>query len=202
MAEPLFSIIMTVFVPWELLPRALACVMQQRYRYWELLVVVDGPGPDAGYQPRRLIRQLQQSLSQRCEILELPRAAGCFGNVGRRQGLDHVRGDYVVWVNHDNLLTPDYLATHAENIARSPGCLSVVGIDYWRGDRYHGQLPRRLACGQLDLLCYAVPRATALQVNAFGGDASTVYAADWLTFAACQSLLPVERSTAVVGTHF
>jgi hypothetical protein len=53
-----------------------------------------------------------------------------------------------------------------------------------------------------DLLCFAVPTQTALKVNAFGGRAERVYAADWLTFNACQKLLLIEHNHKLVGTHF
>ena len=198
-----FSIIMTVFESWHFLPRALSCVMQQDYPHWELILAVDGPAQPGPFSPQQLVHQVRrQTAPRRVEILSLPRAEGCFGNVGRHRALDHATGDYVCWVNHDNLIAPQYLSAHARNVAESPGCLSVVDIDLWKQGRYFGRYPRRFAVNQIDLLCFAVPLATARAVNAFGGDATTVYAADWLTFDACQKLLPVKHNRQLVGTHF
>lgn len=198
-----FSIIATVFEPLLLLPRLIACVSQQTHRDWELLLFVDGPSPRGAFHPRRILTQARKCCpEQRIELWELPRAAGCFGNIGRHEGLKHARGAYVCWVNHDNLIAPEYLAAHCENIERRPGCLSVVDVELWKRDRYYGRYPRRFACGGIDLLCFAVPLATAQSVNAFGGEMSRIYAADWLVFDACRRELPLEHNRRLVGTHF
>lgn len=198
-----FSIVMTVFEPFHLLPRALSCVIQQGYTNWELLIVIDGDSPSNQFVPRKLVQQLQQHHPElRIQIWNLKRAAGCFGNVSRNFALKHVTGDYICWVNHDNLITPDYLDAHLQNIKKTPGCLSVVDIQLWKNDRYFGRYPRRFAASQIDLLCYALPAETARRVNAFGGPAERVYAADWLAFDACRKLIPLEHNRHLVGTHF
>jgi glycosyltransferase involved in cell wall biosynthesis len=198
-----FSIVMTVFETFSLLPRALSCVAQQTLADWELLVVVDGPAPLREFAPLHLVRQMRKALPRRrIDVWELPRSEGCHGNVGRNFALDQARGDYVCWVNHDNLIAPGYLAAHQENIDRRPGCLSVVDVDLWKRDRFHGRYPRRYAASQIDLLCFAIPLAVAREVNAFGGAMSRVYAADWLTFNACRKLIPIEHNRKIVGTHF
>jgi glycosyltransferase involved in cell wall biosynthesis len=197
-----FSIVMTAFEPFELLPRALCCVLAQSHLEWELVVVVDGPPPGA-FAPERLVGQLGACFgTRRVEVHHLPRAEGCYGNVARNFGLGRVRGDYVCWVNHDNLIAPAYLEAHRENVEKSPGCVSVVDIDLWQGDRYHGRYPRRMAASNIDLLCFAVPTTLARRVDAFGGKAAGVYAADWLVFDACRKLAPVEQNRRLVGTHF
>ncbi len=168
-------------------------------RLGELLLVVHGPSPLDRFAPRRVVQKLQRHFPHnRMEIWQLPRAAGCFGNVGRNFALNHVRGDYVCWINHDNLVTPQYLIAHLKNIEKRPGCLSVVDIDLWISCRY----PRRFAQSQIDLLCFAVPLTIARRVNAFGGESSRVYAADWSTFDNCRRLLPIEYNRQIVGTHF
>lgn len=198
-----FSIVMTAFEPWLLLPRALACVGQQTHSVWEVIVAVDGPCPDGPDDPRRVIQSFRQHHPRHSiELLELPRAAGCFGNVGRNVALSRGTGDYVCWVNHDNLIAPDYLATHAENIRSQPGCISVVGIEYWTGGTCHGSFPRQLARSKIDLLNFSVPMDLARRVQAFGGNHQRVYAADWLTFADCRRHAPVVQSSRIVGCHF
>ena len=198
-----FSIVVSVFEPFALLPRALSCVLAQTHADWELLVVVDGPPPRKGFAPKRIVGQLAARFGgRRFEAHHLPRAAGCYGNVARSFGLQLARGDYVCWVNHDNLIAPAYLEAHRENIEKTPGCVSVVDVDLWKGDRYHGRYPRRMAKSRIDLLCFAVPAELARRVDAFAGRSSRVYAADWLAFDACRKLAPVEHNRRLVGTHF
>ena len=203
MQLPSFSIIMTVFEPFDLLPRAITSVCRQEYESWELLLVVDGSAPDGAFDPRKIVEQMQSAFPRnRIELWTLPRAAGCYGNVGRNFALQHATGDYVCWVNHDNLISPRYLAAHCENIRKTPGCLSIVDIDLWEQDQYRGLFPQKIARSRIDLLCFAVPLETARRVNAFGGKSSKIYAADWITFNACRQLLPIEHRHEVVGTHF
>jgi len=198
-----FSLVMTVFETWDFLPRAIGCVLQQQYPHWELILVVDGPSPAELPGPAAMLRQLRRCrFPQRIELLELPRAEGCWGNVGRRAGLDAARGEYVCWINHDNLIAPRYLSAHAENIARCDPCVSVVEIDLWQRHRYRGRFPRRLQRSRIDLLCYSIPTATAREVEAFGPHMERVYAADWEVFDACYRRLPVEWSHELVGMHF
>lgn len=199
----LFSIVMTAYDTWSLLPRALSTIVQQEWRDWELLLVSDGPAPTGAYSPHRLLRQIERRLpGRRLELWELPAAPGCFGNRGRNFALAHARGEYVCWVNHDNLLAPRYLAAHAENAGRVAGCVSVVDIDYWKDDVYHGRYPRALRQSRIDLLNFAVPLELARSVNAFGGAMETVYAADWLVFDACRRRTPVEWTRQLAGAHF
>lgn len=202
--EPCITIVMTVFESWDLLPRAVACVMQQDYPHWELILAVDGPAPTQEYSPRQMVHQLHRLLpKKRVELLELPRSPGCWGNVGRHEALRHARGDYVCWVNHDNLITARYLSAHVENIREAAGpCVSVVDIEWWQNDRYRGRLPQAWRSGKIDLLCYAIPLTTAREICAFGPEMQTVYAADWLVFDRSRSRLPVIQNQIVVGTHF
>lgn len=198
-----FSLIMTVYDTLHFLPRALACVQLQDHPQWELLVVLDGPARDDRYSPSRLLDSLRRRLpKRRLECWEVPRAEGRFGNAARHFALQHAAGDYVCWINHDNLVFPNYLSAHAANVSKTPGCVSVVDVDFWKDERYHGRYPRALSRSRIDLLNFAVPLTAARAVDAFGGDMEKVYAADWLTFDACRKRCPVEWSHVLAGVHF
>lgn len=198
-----FSLVMTVFETWEFFPRALSCVLQQTDPDWELLIVVDGPAPEELPGPRAVLRALERwKIPQRIEVIELPRAEGCWGNVGRARGLQMATGDYVCWINHDNLIAPNYLSAHRENLERTPRCVSVVDIDLWQRHVYRGRFPQQLRRSRVDLLSLAVPVDVAREVAAFGPAMERIYAADWEVFQACRAALPVEWNHTVVGTHF
>lgn len=200
---PKISIVMTLYETYHFLPRAFAGVMQQNYANWELILVSDGPAAREKYDPRRIFRTLQRGFpSNRAEFHELPRAPGCYGNAARAFGLTRAEGDYVCWVNHDNLISPDYLRTHARNIRRRPGCLSVVDIDLWKEERYRGRFPRGYRCGKIDLLCYALPTEIARELEAFGPEVERLYAADGKLFEAAARVLSIEHERRLVGTHF
>lgn len=213
---------MTVFEPYRLLPRAITDVCRQKYLDWELLILQDGevPGEEAvdefkresdttrmtGFMPAHIVSATTPVLGagHRIELISLPRAEGCFGNVGRHKAMEQSQGDYICWVNHDNQISPDFLRAHKENIYRTPGCISLVSIDYWKGSIYHGVFPRagELIFRHVDMLCYALPLDVAKEVDAFGPDMEDSGAADWITLQRAMEIAPVERSLGIVGTHF
>lgn len=201
--SPKFTIVMTVFETYELLKRAGQSVIWQSNPSWELLVIADGPSSKEQEFAQSTIRQLILNRPEnRIELHSLNLAPGCHGNVARNHALNLARGEYICWVNHDNLIHPEYLASHQYNFDQNPNCLSVVDIDLWIGNRYHGIYPRAFQRSKVDLLCFSMPTRTAKQINAFGGTASNVYAADWIAFDAAHKKLPILHQQKTVGVHF
>lgn len=203
-----FSVIMTLFDTCHFLPRALMGLLRQEHEAWELLIAQDGPLTDEqtrAFSPRRVLEEVADLAGEhRLELFVLPRAEGCVGNVGRRRLLKQAVGDYVCWVNHDNLIAPRYLAAHAENVVAEPGCLSLVRIDYWKGGRFRGTLPPAkgpLSYGNVDLLNFALPLTTAREL-AFPSTHDRRYDADWHTFSSAQRALKTRQHPHIVGVHF
>lgn len=197
-----FSIIMSVWQPWEYTRHALASLIPQVHQDWELILVADGemsPVVDI------FLRAFSHWPERRIVTVDSPRVEGIWGNRARRLGLDHCQGDYVCWVNHDNVVFPDYLSSHARNIEKTPGCLSVVNIECWVKSRYYGLFPfgePRLT--KIDLMNFAMPLGIARQVDAFGPAMEKIHHADWLTYEAASKLIPVERvpeKATPVGIH-
>ncbi len=205
-----FTIVVTVFSPYDVFVRLLTGIFRQRYTDWELIVVLDGPVPEdqMEFHPRRYVwamgnRWESEVMPDKVRFLTLPRAEGCWGNVSRHAAMDEATGHYICWVNHDNTVTPDFLMTHRENIKSKPGCISVVSTDHWKGAKYHGVFPRdTIAFRHIDLLCYAMPLEIAREIGAFGPEDQTIHNADWLTMERAMKLRPVVRSDTVVATHF
>jgi hypothetical protein len=119
-----------------------------------------------------------------------------------------------VWINHDNLVWPTYLAAHVGNLRSEPNLVSLVGVDLWQGGLFRKRLPELLEpargvvgghglrAGRVDLLNYALPRGLALGVDAFGTGMEREYAADWTTLEACLKTAGWRMSEGVVGVHF
>jgi len=198
-----FSIVMTVHETWFHLPRALSAVLQQTCPDWELILVSDGAVESSEYAPVKLFQQIRRHHPHAdLQFLEIEPAPGCFGNRARHRGMHQAKGDYICWVNHDNLIHPDYLETHLLNFVQSPYCLSVVDIELWKDHVYRGRFPQSLRRSRIDLLNIALPLKTALEIDAFGPACERIYAADWSLFQAASEKLEVEWTHKIVGTHF
>lgn len=146
-----FSIIMSAWENWTDLRKSMACIRLQQYQNWELIVVCDG---QPTIEAAKIYHKVQKRMgNRRVDIVVADRVEGIWGNRARNIGLDHCRGDYVCWVNHDNVIFPTYLQRHFDNIAGAKeggefAPISIVNIDTWvitsRGShRYCGGIPGR-----------------------------------------------------------
>jgi hypothetical protein len=194
-----FSVVITVYEKDQVfLPRAMTCLLNQTFQDFEVIVVVDGEGPLSPYDPGHVC-----GATVPAEVAYRP-PSGTIGFRERNYALRLVGGEYVAWLNVDNLVYPNWLANHRENVRDAPGAISVVNIQYWQLRDYWGVLPRALAYGELDLLNYALPAALARRLNVFGPDVEHLDYADWIAFERCAREAPVvwRRDQPVCACHF
>lgn len=98
---PSLSVLMPVYrVKEEHLRAAIRSVLQQTEREWEL-VIVDDASPDS--HVKRVIDEMAGS-DPRIRPVMLDTNQGIAGATDR--GLEHARGDYVAFLDHDDLLHP------------------------------------------------------------------------------------------------
>jgi glycosyltransferase involved in cell wall biosynthesis len=194
-----FSVVITVFERDQIfLPRAVSCLMNQTFRDFEVVVVVDGDTPLEQYEPNRIFGG---KLPVR--VVYLPRSS-TIGFRERHHSLELVHGEYVAWLNVDNLVYPNWLQNHFTNIRDCRGSISVVNIQYWLKHDYWGVLPKALAYGELDLLNFALPTALAREEKVFGPTEEHIPYADWLAFERCTKKAPViwDRNQSICACHF
>lgn len=205
------TVVMTLFKRVELFPHALQSLLWQTHQEWELLVLEDGAHPHARQAFRVLVGD-NPGLARRARYVECPLpagAAGPWGHALRRQGLAMAAGEYVCWVSHDNLLHPEYLQLHRENVRPGVPCVSLVPVDYWAGCWYDRRLPPawgkgvRPAVGDLDLVNMCVPTRAARAVGAFAEPHDALKEAGHLAYEALAAALPVVLNERAVGAaHF
>src|SRR5262249_15422571 len=147
-----FTVVLSVFGPHQaFLPRVLTGLMNQSFKDFELLVIVDGEEPLRPFDPEVLC---QQTVPGR--VVYRPRS-NTDGHRERHHALSLAGGTYITWLNSDNLVYPNWLQNHYANVSDNVGAISIVNVQYWRNDLYRGVLPRTLALGEMDLLNFALP---------------------------------------------
>jgi glycosyltransferase involved in cell wall biosynthesis len=194
-----FSVVITVHAQDQIfLPRAMTCLLNQAFRDFEVIVVVDGEEPLDPYEPHHVCGK---TVSAR--VVYRPRSK-TIGFRERHHSLGLAGGEYIAWLNADNLVYPNWLQSHHANVRDRRGAISVVNVQYWRWQDYRGVFPRALAYGELDLLNYALPLDLARRLNVFGPDVEAVPHADWIAFERCAREAPVvwDRDQPVCGCHF
>src|SRR5262245_1874143 len=194
-----FSVVITVQQKDQIfLPRAATCLLNQSFQDFEVLIMVDGETPLSEYDPHQICAKTIPA-----QVMYLPRS-NTVGFRERNRSLQLAKGEYVAWLNVDNLVYPHWLQYHHENLLTSPGAVSVVNIQYWQRANYWGILPRALAYGEFDLLNFALPLALARKLNVFGPDVENIAYADWVAFDRASKEAPVvwNRDQPVCACHF
>jgi glycosyltransferase involved in cell wall biosynthesis len=115
-SQPLISIITPVFdtpVPW--LREAVESVLAQVYENWELLLIDDG-STDVD-----LLRTLPVlgARDRRIRVIKLESHQGISAALNR--GLDLAPGEWVTFLDHDDLLEPDALFQNVKLLQENPG---------------------------------------------------------------------------------
>lgn len=122
-SRPRLSIVVPLYAtPYPLLRAVLGSLLDQAYSNFEVILVDDAPFAPSGPAVKKLVRD-----DPRVRLIECERNGGisCATNMGVRAAT----GDFVLFVDHDDELTPDALLTFAESISRS------TNTDVWYSDQ-------------------------------------------------------------------
>ena len=118
---PRFSVI-TIFLDAERYIReAIDSVFAQTYDSWELVLVDDGSTDGS----TRIARQFAERFPDRVRYVEHAGHANRGMSASRNLGVDRASGDYVAFLDADDVYLPRRLERHAEIIARHPGVACV-----------------------------------------------------------------------------
>jgi hypothetical protein len=114
-SQPLVSILTPVFntpVPW--LREAVESVLAQAYENWELVLIDDGStAPDLTHALPGLATR-----DRRIRLVRLETHQGISAALSR--GLDVARGDWITFVDHDDVLEPDALFQNVTLLQENP----------------------------------------------------------------------------------
>lgn len=99
--SPLISVIVPVYKVEKYLPACLDSLLAQTYRNFELIVVNDG-SPDSCWQI------MQRYAAQDARVRIFNKENGGVSSA-RNFGLDVARGEYIGFVDSDDLVLPQYL---------------------------------------------------------------------------------------------
>jgi glycosyltransferase involved in cell wall biosynthesis len=185
MIPPLVSVIIPCYRQSRYLQTALESVLNQTYSSIEAILVNDGSDDNtsaiaAAYEGR--IRYIYQE------------NAGV--STARNAGIRAAQGDYLLFLDADDVLHPEAIACQVHGMAGKPNRLSVMGFEFFEGDP---PLPLRQRPCQMEPLallpaligtcfgpphCYMCSRSMAVAVGAFDGGSTPCEDYDfWLRLA-------------------
>lgn len=115
---PMVSVIIPTYKRSEMLPRAIASVLNQTYQTIQV-VVVDDNNPDTEY--RKNTEQLMEHYSADTRVKYIKHSKNMNGSVARNTGINNSDGDIVAFLDDDDFYYPEkiekqvtYLLSHPE----------------------------------------------------------------------------------------
>lgn len=114
----LVSVIVPVYNVEDYIADTVQCVLDQTYPHFELILVDDG-------SPDRSVEICQQFDDPRIKII---RQENQGANAARNEGIRQAKGEYLAFLDSDDLWLPEKLEKHVEHLERSP----KLGISYSR----------------------------------------------------------------------
>lgn len=121
MKKPLVSIIVPVYNTEKYLADCLKSIEQQTFTDWEVCLVDDGSGPKAA--------QLCDLYAEKNEKIKVVHQQNAGASRARNTGMKHTEGKYVVFVDSDDQLMPEYLEVLLAGFQTHEDIdVSIVGI--------------------------------------------------------------------------
>jgi len=208
--SPVVSIIVPAFNRLEYLRRTLASVFQQTFRDWELLIADDGSDIDT----RAYLQTLEDP--PRVRVLWLPHSGR--PSVARNAALRAAQGEYVAFLDSDDLWTPTKLQIQVDSLRRHIDCrwgyTRFVLVDEsgkpteWQRTRSWptpvGWILDRLARSETVIAVPSVIVSRELLEQVGGFDESLVMCEDfdlWLRLAARSQVDAIDEPCTLVTRH-
>lgn len=126
-ATPLVSVILIFFNEEQFIAEAIESVLAQTYRHWELLLVDDGSCDNSPAIAQAYVAQNPG----RVFYLTHPNRENRGMSATRNLGLQQAKGDYITFLDADDVWLPDKLAQQVEILRAHPEVALVCGRTQW-----------------------------------------------------------------------
>lgn len=142
--KPVFSVIIPVYNRAELLKRTVGSVLRQDFTDFEVLVIDDGSSDD--------IRSVVNGFSD--GRIRYFRQVNRGASAARNAGIDLARGDYVAFLDSDDVYLPHHLAAMHALLLSEPGAVAYCPIVATRGRNGNFIKPPRAIAGGENMATY------------------------------------------------
>ena len=169
--EPLVTAIMIFYDAERFIEEAIASVAAQTWRNWELLLVDDGSTDGS----TAIARRWAERHPDRVRYYEHPGHANLGMSVSRNLGIGHAHGDYVAFLDADDVWLPHKLAMQVGILETHPDVAMVYGpSEYWYGWSGRPEDMRRDHYGEIGVAPDTIAEPPALLTMALEQDGGTM----------------------------
>ena len=120
METALISVIVPVYNVAQYLEKSIASIQQQTYQNLEIILVDDGATDESGRLCEQIAEQDERVLVYRKENEGLSQA--------RNDGLKQAHGDYVIFIDSDDYLHPEMIASLYQQLVKEDADVSSCGV--------------------------------------------------------------------------
>jgi glycosyltransferase involved in cell wall biosynthesis len=135
MNSPLVSVIMPVYNASKYVEEAVASVLNQTYQNFEIIVVDDGSTDNTKFEVKKI-------RDQRVRYIKLQKNKG--GSNARNIGIKRAKGEYISFLDSDDILYPDKLEIQMKNIINKTSNLDFCKINVIHNSSYSYFIPNKL----------------------------------------------------------
>jgi glycosyltransferase involved in cell wall biosynthesis len=126
--QPLVSVIIIFFNAEDFTEEAIASIMAQTYRHWEILLIDDGSNDRSTKIALELVQQYPHQITYQDHEGHLNRGM----SFSRNLGIDQAKGEYIAFLNADDIWLPQKLEQQVQILQRHPDVGMVYGPwQYW-----------------------------------------------------------------------
>jgi glycosyltransferase involved in cell wall biosynthesis/SAM-dependent methyltransferase len=169
--EPLVSAIMIFHQAERFMDEAIASVCAQTWRNWELLLVDDGSTDGSA----AIARRWAERHPDRIRCFEHPGRQNLGMSASRNVGVGHARGDYVAFLDADDVWLPHKLAMQVGILEAHPDVAMVYGpSEYWYGWSGRPEDARRDHYGEVGLAPDTIVEPPGLLTMALENEGGTM----------------------------
>lgn len=164
----LVSVIICFYNDERYLAEAIRSVLTQTYTNYELLLVDDGSSDESSMIAKRFV----SSDPNRLKYLHHAGRVNKGLSESRNLGISHARGEFVTFLDSDDVYLPAYLANQVSLMSKHPDVSMVIeATEYWHSWKQVFETDRIIQIGAPQDLVYTPPEL-ALQLYPLGkGDA-------------------------------
>lgn len=128
-----FSVVLPAYQVENFIAQALDCLLAQTYRNFEILVVDDGSRDDTGEIAKRYTQKFQEA-GLAFHICQKEQNEGV--SAARNTGMETATGEYILFLDPDDLYEPGLLETAATALTSFPAEVLLYGYteDYYDGE--------------------------------------------------------------------
>ncbi len=122
----MISVIMLTYNREKLISRMIECIQKQTFQDFEYIIVDNGSSDQSG-----MIAESYAKADHRIHVIHMER--GSIG-AGRNAGLNHAKGDYITFVDDDDICDPGYLEFLHDLIVKNNADMSICGATWSTND--------------------------------------------------------------------